>query len=140
VCEVEINRDTGVADVLRYASVDDVGQAINPMIVDGQTHGGIAQGIGQAVTEALAYEPSTNQILTASYMDYGFPRAPDLPSFRCELAEDPTAGNPLRVKGGGEGGVVPATAAVMTAICDALDVDEVAMPATPEKLWKVLHR
>jgi len=139
VCEVEIDRETGAVDVLRYVSVDDVGQAINPMIVDGQTHGGIAQGIGQALTEAVVFDPSTNQILTASYMDYGFPRAPDLPSFHSELAEDPTAGNPLRVKGGGEGGVVPATAAVMNAICDALDVDELPMPATPAKLWEVLR-
>jgi aerobic carbon-monoxide dehydrogenase large subunit len=139
VCEVEIDRETGAVDIVGYASVDDVGQPINPMIVDGQTHGGIAQGIGQALTEAVAFEPSTNQVLTASYMDYGFPRAPDLPSFRCELAEHPTAGNPLRVKGGGEGGVVPATAAVMNAICDALDVDEAAMPTTPLNLWKVLQ-
>jgi carbon-monoxide dehydrogenase large subunit len=136
VCEVEIHPETGAVEVLDYTTVDDVGQPINPMIVDGQTHGGIAQGIGQALAEGVVFEPSTNQILTASYMDYGFPRAPDLPSFRCELAEDPTAGNPLRVKGGGEGGIVPATAAVMNAICDALDVDEVAMPATPAKLWK----
>jgi aerobic carbon-monoxide dehydrogenase large subunit len=139
VCEVEIDRETGAVDIVGYASVDDVGQAINPMIVDGQTHGGIAQGIGQAVAEEVAFEPSTNQVLTASYMDYGFPRAPDLPSFRCELAEDPTAGNPLRVKGGGEGGVVPATATVMNAICDALDIDELPMPATPAKLWAILR-
>ena len=136
VCEVEIDPQTGRVTLERYVSVDDVGQAINPMIVDGQTHGGIAQGAGQALAEALAYEPGTNQLLTGSYMDYALARAGDLPHFECRLAEDATAGNPLRVKGGGEGGIVPATAAVINAVCDALDIDDMPMPATPYALWR----
>ena len=138
VCEVEIDPETGRVTLERYASVDDVGQPINPMIVDGQTHGGIAQGAGQALYEGVVFDPA-GQVLTGSYMDYGLARASDLPLFRCELAEDPTAGNRLRVKGGGEGGVVPATAAVMNAVCDALDVDDLPMPATPHAVWKALR-
>lgn len=138
VCEVEIDPETGRVTLERYATVDDVGQPVNPMIVDGQTHGGIAQGAGQALCEGVVFDPA-GQVLTGSYMDYALARSSDLPLFRCELAEDPTAGNPLRVKGGGEGGVVPASAAVMNAVCDALDVDDLAMPATPHSVWKALH-
>ena len=116
---------------------DDVGQVVNPLIVDGQTHGGIAQGIGQALMEGVALD-AANQVLTGSFMDYGFARAEDLPFFETALAEDPTTGNPLRIKGGGEGGVVPATAAVINALCDALGVDDIAMPATPERVWRAL--
>ena len=136
VCEVEVDPQTGRVALERYVSVDDVGQAINPLIVDGQTHGGIAQGAGQALAEAVAYEPGTNQLLTGSFMDYALARAGDLPRFECRLAEDPTAGNPLRVKGGGEGGIVPATAAVINAVCDALDIDDMPMPATPYAIWR----
>jgi carbon-monoxide dehydrogenase large subunit len=138
VCEVEVDPETARAEIVRYTTIDDVGQAINPMIVDGQTHGGIAQGIGQAVSEGMVFDPS-GQVLTGSYMDYAVSRASDLPMFQCELAEDPTLGNPLRVKGGGEGGIVPATAAVINALCDALDVDDLPMPATPYTIWKALH-
>ena len=138
VCEVEVDRDTGVVEILRYVSVDDVGQPVNPLIVDGQTHGGIAQGIGPALHEGVALD-AQNQVLSGSWMDYGFPRAENLPSFETALAEDPTAGNPLRIKGGGEGGVVPASAAVINALCDALGVDDVPMPATPERVWKLLN-
>jgi aerobic carbon-monoxide dehydrogenase large subunit len=138
VCELEVDRDTGAVELLRYITVDDVGQAVNPLIVHGQTHGGIAQGIGQALMEGVALD-AANQVLTGSFMDYGFARADNLPSFETALAEDPTQGNPLRVKGGGEGGVVPATAAVINALCDALGVDHVAMPATPQRIWKLLQ-
>jgi carbon-monoxide dehydrogenase large subunit len=138
VCEVEVDRDTGVVEVLRYVSVDDVGQPVNPLIVDGQTHGGIAQGIGQALHEAVLLD-AANQVLTGSWMDYGIPRAENLPRFETALAEDPTTGNPLRIKGGGEGGVVPASAAVINALCDALGVDDVPIPATPERVWKLLN-
>ncbi len=138
VCEVEVDPETGRAQVVRYATVDDVGQAINPMIVDGQTHGGIAQGIGQALAEGVVFD-SGGQVLTGSYMDYGLARSTDLPFFQGELAEDPTAGNPLRVKGGGEGGIVPATAAVINAVCDAIGVDDLPMPATPHAIWKALE-
>ena len=142
VCELEIDPETGVARVLRYSSVDDVGQPINPLIVDGQTHGGIAQGIGQALMEDLQIDPVTGQVLGGSFMDYGVPRADDLPSFDVALVEDPTHGNPLRVKGGGEGGVTPALAAVCNALCDALapyGVEHVPLPATPQRIWKIIR-
>jgi carbon-monoxide dehydrogenase large subunit len=139
VCEVEVDPETGRAEVLRYTTVDDVGQPINPMIVDGQTHGGIAQGVGQALAEGMVYDAS-GQVLTGSYMDYALARSTDLPFFQCQLAEDPTAGNPLRVKGGGEGGIVPATAAVINALCDAIGVDDLPMPATPHAIWRALQR
>jgi carbon-monoxide dehydrogenase large subunit len=139
VCELEVDPDTGSVTIVRYSVVDDVGQAINPMIVEGQTHGGIAQGVGQALAEEVVFEPSTCQLLNGSFADYGIAHAADLPGFACELAEDPTAGNPLRVKGGGEGGIVPATAAVINALCDALDVDDIAMPATPQKVWRAIN-
>ncbi len=138
VCEVEVDPDTGEARVVAYTTVDDVGQPINPLIVHGQTHGGIAQGIGQALTEAVVYGED-GQLLTGSWMDYAMLRAEYLPSFDGELVEEPTAGNALRVKGGGEGGIVPATAAVMNALCDALDVDDLRMPATPFRVWSVLQ-
>jgi carbon-monoxide dehydrogenase large subunit len=139
VCEVEVDPETGQVQVARYTTVDDVGQAINPMIIDGQTHGAIAQGVGQALSEGMVFD-SSGQILTGSYMDYGLSRATDLPLFKCELMEDPTAGNPLRVKGGGEGGIVPATAAVINALCDALGVEDLPMPATPQTIWRALQR
>jgi carbon-monoxide dehydrogenase large subunit len=139
VCEVEVDPETGHAQLVRYVTVDDVGQPINPLIVDGQTHGGIAQGVGQALAEGMVFD-DTGQVLTGSFMDYGLARSTDLPLFVCELKEDPTAGNPLRIKGGGEGGIVPATAAVINAVCNALDTDDVPMPATPYALWRVLRR
>jgi carbon-monoxide dehydrogenase large subunit len=143
VCELEIDPETGVVQVLRYSSVDDVGQPINPLIVDGQTHGGIAQGIGQALMEHLQVDPATGQVLGGSFMDYGVPRADQLPSFDVELVEDPTAGNPLRVKGAGEGGTTPALAAVANALCDALGpfgIEHVPLPATPQRIWRMMRR
>ncbi len=137
VCEVEVDPATGEVELLGYVTVDDVGQAINPMIVEGQTHGGIAQGVGQALAEAVVFDAG-GQLVCGSFMDYGVPRATDLPFFACELMEDPTAGNELRVKGGGEGGIVPATAAVVNALCSALGVDDVPMPATPFALWRII--
>ncbi len=138
VCEVEVDPECGEARVVAYITVDDVGRAVNPLIVHGQTHGGIAQGIGQALAEGVRYGED-RQVLTGSWMDYGMLRAEQLPFFDSELVEEPTAGNALRVKGGGEGGIVPATAAVINALCDALEVDDVAMPATPFAIWKVLR-
>jgi carbon-monoxide dehydrogenase large subunit len=138
VCELEIDPESGETQVLRYTTVDDVGQPINPLIVHGQTHGGIAQGVGQALVEGVAFGED-RQILTGSWMDYGMLRAGQLPAFDGELVEAPTAGNALRVKGGGEGGIVPATAAVINALCDALEVEDVAMPATPFRVWNVLR-
>jgi carbon-monoxide dehydrogenase large subunit len=140
VCEVEVDPDTGTVQITRYTAVDDVGRAVNPMIVEGQTHGGIAQGAGQALCEGVALDPATGQVMTGTFMDYGICRADDLPAFRLEHAEDPTQGNPLHVKGAGEGGVVPATAAVVNALCDALGVEDLPMPATHEAVWAALSR
>ena len=142
VCEIEVDPETGATRIVRYTSVDDVGQAINPLIVDGQTHGGIAQGVGQALMEELQVDPDTGQMLGGSFMDYGVPRADHLPSFDIALVEDPTAGNPLRVKGAGEGGITPALAAVGNALCDALSVygvDHVPLPATPYRVWRAIR-
>jgi carbon-monoxide dehydrogenase large subunit len=142
VCELEVDPDTGAVELARYTSIDDVGQPINPLIVDGQVHGGIVQGIGQALHEGLTADRQTGQVLGASFMDYGLPRAGSVPSFDVELAEDPTTGNPLRVKGGGEGGITPATAAVINALVDALHaygVDHVDMPATPARVWAAIQ-
>jgi carbon-monoxide dehydrogenase large subunit len=110
------------------------------MIVEGQTHGGIAQGVGQALREGVALDPENGQVMTGSFMDYGILRADDLPAFRIGHAEDRTEGNPLHVKGGGEGGIVPATAAVVNALCDALGVEDLPMPATPAVVWSALKR
>lgn len=142
VCELEIDPETGSVSITRYTTVDDVGQPINPLILDGQTHGGIAQGAGQALRESVAFDRDTGQLLAGSFMDYGLTRADELPSFEVELAEDPTAGNPLRVKGGGEGGIVPATAAIVNALCDALaeeGIEDLPMPASAEVIWRALQ-
>jgi carbon-monoxide dehydrogenase large subunit len=142
VCELEIDPETGMTQIVRYTSIDDVGQAINPLIVDGQTHGGIAQGVGQALMEDLQIDPETGQMLGGSFMDYGVPRADHLPSFDVELVEDPTGNNPLRVKGGGEGGITPALATVSNALCDALSVygiENIALPATPQRIWRAIR-
>ena len=110
ICELEVDPETGAVEIVRYSSVDDVGQPINPLILHGQVHGGIAQGIGQALFEGAVHEPRTGQVLTGSFMDYALPRADTLPSFAVALAEDPTARHPLRVKGGGESGITPSLA------------------------------
>ena len=137
VCEVEADPESGAVRVVGYVTVDDVGQPINPMIVHGQVHGGIAQGLGQALVEGVAFGED-RQVLTGSWMDYAMLRAEHLPSFDGELVEEPSAANALRVKGGGEGGIVPATAAAINALCDALGVEDLAMPATPLRVWTVL--
>jgi carbon-monoxide dehydrogenase large subunit len=142
VCELEVDPETGTVELQAYTSIDDVGRPINPLIVDGQVHGGIVQGIGQALHEGVVTD-GTAQVLTASFMDYGLPRADDVPSFNVELAEDPTAGNPLGIKGGGEGGITPATAAVINALADALreyGVDHIDMPATAQRVWAAMRR
>ncbi|WP_043839053.1 xanthine dehydrogenase family protein molybdopterin-binding subunit [Muricoccus aerilatus] len=139
VCELEVEPETGAVAVLRYTSVDDVGQPINPMIVDGQVHGGIAQGAGQALLEGGLFDTSSGQAVAGSFMDYALPRAADLPSFAVALAEDPTAGNPLRVKGGGEGGITPAAAAILNALADATGSEDIAMPATPARVRAALE-
>jgi carbon-monoxide dehydrogenase large subunit len=141
ICEVEIDPDTGAISIPRYGSIDDAGQAINPLILHGQVHGGIVQGIGQALVEEVRYDDS-GQLLTGSFMDYGIPRADMVPSFDIALTEDPTSGNPLRVKGGGEAGITPALAVVMNAIMDALKdygIDHIDMPATPARIWSAIQ-
>jgi carbon-monoxide dehydrogenase large subunit len=141
VCEVEVDPETGVTGIARYSSIDDAGQAINPLILHGQVHGGIVQGIGQALVEEVRYDRN-GQMLTGSFLDYAMPRADLVPSFDITLIEDPTHGNPLRVKGGGEAGITPALAAVMNAIMDALKdygIDHIDMPATPDRIWSAIQ-
>lgn len=141
VCELEVTPDTGEVTICRYTSIDDVGQAINPLIVDGQVHGGIVQGLGQALHERPIFDPESGQPVAGSFMDYGMPRAGDVPDFDVALTEDPTAGNPLRVKGGGESGITPASVAVINALVDALSpfgIEHLPMPATPEVIWRAI--
>ena len=141
VCEVEIDPETGAIDVVRYAAVDDVGRAVNPMILHGQAHGGIVQGAGQALFEHARYDPDSGQMLAGSLMDYAIARADDFPFFETEIMEVPSPTNPLGVRGGGEGGTTPALAVVVNAICDALaehGVRHVEMPATPERIWRMI--
>ena len=138
VCEVEIDPETGALALVRYTAVNDHGVAINPMLLEGQVHGGVAQGLGQALIERVVYDPASGQLLTGSFMDYGIPRADDLPTFRFERNCVPARTNPLGVKGVGESGCTAACPAVMNAIVDALaplGVGHVDMPATPERLW-----
>ena len=142
VREGVVDPDTGHVAVTRYLVVDDVGHAINPLIVRGQVHGGVAQGIGQAVLERTAYDAESGQLLSASFMDYALPRAEDLPDIEVELIEVPCETNPLGVKGAGEAGAVGSPPAVINALIDALAGDGVRhidMPATPEAVWKALH-
>ncbi|MGY8632053.1 xanthine dehydrogenase family protein molybdopterin-binding subunit [Bradyrhizobium sp. 14AA] len=142
MCEVEIDPETGGIDIVRYATVDDVGRCINPLIVHGQTHGGIAQGVGQAMWEAFPIDPDSGQPLAGSFTDYGMPRSDNLPSFTCEIAEVYSPTNPFGVKAGGEGGTTPALAIIMSAVEDALaplGVEEIVMPATPLKIWTAIQ-
>ncbi len=138
IAEVEVDPETGVVDVLSFVAVDDFGHVINPMIVEGQVHGGIAQGIGQALLEHGIYD-ETGQLITGSYMDYCMPRADDMPSFIVDTTVTPCTHNPLGVKGCGEAGAIGAPAAVMNAVTHALGVVDVAMPATPERVWRALR-
>jgi carbon-monoxide dehydrogenase large subunit len=135
ICEVDIDPQTGVTAIAKWTAVDDFGNIINPMIVEGQVHGGIAQGVGQALLEGAVYDKN-GQLLTASYMDYTMPRAADLPSFQIGTTLTPCPSNPLGIKGCGEAGAIAAPAAVMNAITDALGHENIAMPATPQAVWK----
>jgi carbon-monoxide dehydrogenase large subunit len=137
IAEVELDPDTGVIAVTRYALVDDFGVLVNPMLVEGQIHGGIAQGLGQAVIENIVYDDA-GQLLTGSFMDYGVPRADMMPpAVLFETLNTPSPTNPLGVKGCGEAGTIGAMPSVMNAIIDALDGQQLEMPATPEKLWRL---
>ena len=138
ICEVEIDPATGTTRIERMTACDDFGNVINPMIVEGQVHGGLAQGIGQALLEHGVYDAGSGQLLSGSYMDYTMPRADDLPSFTVETAKGtPCTHNPLGVKGCGEAGAIGSPPAVINAICDALGVKDVPMPATPYTVWKI---
>jgi carbon-monoxide dehydrogenase large subunit len=139
ICELEIDPDTGVTSIERWTAVDDFGVIINPMIVEGQVHGGIAQGVGQALHEAAIYDES-GQLVTASFMDYRMPRAADLPSFQVGMTVTPCPSNPLGIKGCGEAGAIAAPAAVMNAITDALGHEDIAMPATPQAVWRAAQK
>ncbi len=138
ICEVEIDEDTGVTEIVDYVAVDDFGTVINPMIVEGQVHGGVAQGVGQALIENAVYDES-GQLVSGSYMDYGMPRADDLPSFRLGFTTTECPSNPLGIKGCGEAGAIAAPAAVINAITDALGHEDISMPATPQKVWQAVR-
>jgi carbon-monoxide dehydrogenase large subunit len=143
VCEVEVDPETGLVTIVRYTAVDDVGQPINPLILHGQVAGGIGHGVGQALSEHVIYAVDSGQLLTSSFLDYAIPRASGLPAFRLELTEDPTRGNPLRVKGAGEAGITPCLAAVVNAVVDALrplGVDHLEMPVTAERIRTAIAR
>jgi carbon-monoxide dehydrogenase large subunit len=138
ICEVEVDPDTGKTKIERFTAVDDFGNIINPMIVEGQVHGGLAQGLGQALLEGCVYDES-GQLLTGSYMDYAMPRADDLPSFQIDHTNTPCTHNPLGVKGCGEAGAIGSPAAFMNALTDALGVPDLPMPATPERVWRAAN-
>jgi carbon-monoxide dehydrogenase large subunit len=139
ICEVEIDPDTGVTDIVKWTAVDDFGNIINPMIVEGQVHGGIAQGVGQALTEGCVYDPDSGQLVTGSFMDYCMPRADDVPSFDVGFTVTECPSNPLGVKGCGEAGAIAAPAAVINAITNAIGTENITMPATPNKVWSALQ-
>jgi len=139
ICEVEVDPDTGTTTIVNFSACDDFGNIINPMIVEGQVHGGLAQGIGQALLEGCVYDKESGQLLTATYMDYAMPRAADLPNFQVDTRVTPCTHNPLGVKGCGEAGAIGAPAAVMNAICDAVGVKDIEMPATSERVWRALR-
>ncbi|MBV8523027.1 MAG: molybdopterin-dependent oxidoreductase, partial [Acetobacteraceae bacterium] len=141
IAEVEVDPETGTIEIVRYSVTDDVGKVVNPMIVCGQVHGGVAQGIGQAVLEHTVYDRDSGQLVSGTFMDYALPRAADLPDIEVELIEVPCGTNPLGVKGAGEAGAVGSPPAVMNAIIDALHeegVTQLDMPATPEAVWRAL--
>jgi carbon-monoxide dehydrogenase large subunit len=144
VCEVEIDPETGDVEILRYTAVDDFGDAINPLLIAGQVHGGVVQGIGQALQEHTVYDEESGQLVSGSFMDYRMPRADDLPFFEFSMRNTPCATNPLGIKGTGEAGAIAACPAAINAIVDALSADggpvEVDMPATPDIVWALANR
>ena len=139
VCEVEVDRDTGQTRVVKFTAVDDFGNVVNPMIVEGQVQGGIAQGLGQAMLEGCVYDPESGQLLTGSYMDYAMPRADDLPNFDISTCVTPCTHNPLGVKGCGEAGAIGSPPAFINALTDAIGTEDIAMPATGERVWRALQ-
>jgi len=139
ICEVEIDPETGVTTIAKWTAVDDFGTIINPLVVEGQVHGGIAQGVGQALIEGTVYDEN-GQLLTASFMDYGMPRAADVPTYSLAFNSTAAPSNPLGIKGCGEAGAIAAPPAVINAITDALGHEDVSMPATPQAVWKAAQK
>jgi len=142
VCEVEIDPETGVVTLARYASVGDVGKIMNSLLCEGQIHGGVAQGVGQALMESIVFDAG-GQLVTGSFQDYAMPRADDFPNFLSELTEVPATTNPLGIKGAGEAGATGAPPAVISAILDALrpfGIEHIDMPATPNRIWQAIHK
>jgi aerobic carbon-monoxide dehydrogenase large subunit len=141
VCEVEVDAETGVVRMERYTTIDDVGRAVNPLILHGQTHGGIVQGAGQALMERMVYD-GDGQLQSGSFIDYAMPRADDFPSFLTALSEVPSTNHPLGFRGGGEGGITPALGVIINAVVDALadlGVTHIDMPASPERVWRAIQ-
>jgi aerobic carbon-monoxide dehydrogenase large subunit len=139
ICEVEIDPETGNTEIVAWTAVDDFGIVINPMIVEGQVHGGIAQGVGQALCEGVRYDQE-GQLVTGSFMDYAMPRADYFPPIKMSFSVTKCPSNPLGIKGCGEAGAIAAPAAVINAITDALGTENVAMPATPPTVWAALQK
>jgi carbon-monoxide dehydrogenase large subunit len=139
ICEIEVDADTGASRIVNWTAVDDFGVIINPMIVEGQVHGGIAQGVGQALLEHAIYDKD-GQLVSGSFMDYSMPRAEDVPSFKVDVTVTRCPSNPLGIKGCGEAGAIAAPAAVINAITDAIDTEQIAMPATPQAVWAALQK
>jgi carbon-monoxide dehydrogenase large subunit len=139
ICEVEIDPDTGKTEVVSWTAVDDFGTVINPMIVEGQVHGGIAQGVGQALLEGTVYD-ANGQLVSGSFMDYAMPHAENFPTFKVETTMTKCPSNPLGIKGCGEAGAIAAPAAVINAITDAIGSENVTMPATPQTVWSAIRK
>jgi carbon-monoxide dehydrogenase large subunit len=142
ICEVEIDEATGAVRIVKHTVVDDVGRMVNPMLVKGQIHGGIVQGLGQGLCEDLTYDRETGQLLAGSFMDYAMPRADDMPMFDVDGYEVPTQVNPLGAKGVGEAGTVGALPALLNAVVDALSplgVKHLDMPVTPQRVWRAIQ-
>ena len=143
VCELEVDEFTGQIELVNWTCVDDVGRAVNPLILHGQAHGATTQGIGQAVMEFVHYESDSAQLLSGSFMDYAIPRALNTPAFKTVITEVPASSHPHGIRPGGEGGTTPALAAVVNAVVDALSdlgVEHVEMPTTPETVWRAIQR
>jgi carbon-monoxide dehydrogenase large subunit len=139
ICEVEIDPNTGKTDIAGWTAVDDFGIVVNPMIVEGQVHGGIAQGVGQALLEGAVYDKD-GQLVTGSFMDYTMPKADDFPPFNVDMTVTRCPSNPLGIKGCGEAGAIAAPAAVINAITDAIGTEDLAMPATAQAVWAALQK
>jgi len=139
ICEVEVDPETGKVKIESFVAVDDFGNIVNPMIVEGQVQGGVAQGLGQAMMEGCTYDVASGQLLTGSFMDYAMPRAVDVPNIQISTTNTPCSHNPLGVKGCGEAGAIGSPPAYMNALTDALGVVDLAMPATPERVWRAAN-